>query len=64
MVLTQVSAAAPDSTSTLYTEERKEGIASFRMQSYGDVSHLLKAGMEPSFAARFCETWDDWTERH
>ena len=64
MVLWHGTAAAPTSVTTLYTEERKEGIASFRMQSYGDVSHLLKAGMEPSFAARFCETWDDWTERH
>ena len=64
MVLWHGTAAAPTSVTTLYTEERREGIASFRMQSYGDVSHLLKAGMEPSFAARFCETWDDWTERH
>ena len=30
--------AAPSSVSTLTTEERREGIASFRMSSYGDVS--------------------------
>ena len=55
--------AAPSSVTTVYTEERRDGIASFRMQSFGDISHLYVKGMEPSFAARFCETWDCPTER-
>lgn len=56
--------APPSSVTTLYTEERREGIASFRMQSFGDLSHLY-AGDEPaSFAARFCETYDNMEERH
>lgn len=55
--------AAPSSVTTLYTEERRDGIASFRMQSFGDISHLYAKDMTPSFAARFCETWDSPSER-
>jgi probable phosphoglycerate mutase len=49
--------AAPTSVTTLNTEERREGIAYFRMSAFGDTSHLYAAGREPSFAARFCETY-------
>ncbi len=49
--------AAPTSVTTLTTEERREGIAYFRMNAFGDTSHLYAAGQEPSFAARFCETY-------
>ena len=64
VVLWHGTAAAPSSVTTLYTEERREGIASFRMQSFGDLSHLY-AGNEPtSFAARFCETYNNMEERH
>ena len=38
------------------TEERRPGTAVFRAASLGDVSHLYAAGVEPSFAARFCDT--------
>ena len=55
---------APSSVTTLYTEEREEGIASFRCQSYGDLSHLYVADEPPAFAARFCETYDCFEERH
>ena len=57
-------AAAPSSVTTLYTEERREGIASFRMQSFGDLSHLHAWDEPASFAARFCETYDNMEERH
>lgn len=56
--------AAPSSVTTIYTEERRQGIASFRANAFGDISHLYAAGEEPSFAARFCETWDNENERH
>lgn len=56
--------AAPTSVTTLVTEERREGIAYFRMGSFGDISHLYAAGEEPAFAARFCETYDNFDERH
>jgi broad specificity phosphatase PhoE len=56
--------AAPSSVTTLITEERREGIAYFRMSSFGDISHLYAAGEEPAFAARFCETYDNMEERH
>ena len=64
MVLWHGTCAAPTSVTTVITEERRQGIASFRMSSFGDVSHLTAAGEEPSFSARFCETWDCREERH
>jgi probable phosphoglycerate mutase len=64
MVLWHGFCAAPSSVTTLVTEERQEGIAYFRMSSFGDVSHLYAAGQEPAFAARFCETFDNHDQRH
>ena len=45
------------------TEERRKGIATFRVLSYGDTSHLYIHGEPPAFAARFCECYEDDT-RH
>lgn len=56
--------AAPTSVTTLVTEEREKGIAYFRMSSFGDISHLYAGGEEPAFAARFCEIYDDMSQRH
>lgn len=53
----------PTSVSTLYTEERRSGIAAFRCTGFGDVSHLYAHGEEPAFAGRFCECFTDNT-RH
>lgn len=64
MILWHHMCAAPTSVTTIYTEERRKGIASFRVSSFGDVSHLYAAGREPSFSARFCETYDCMEERH
>jgi broad specificity phosphatase PhoE len=64
MVLWHGFCAAPSSVTTLITEERRKGIAAFRMSSFGDVAHLYAAGEEPAFAARFCETYDNMEERH
>jgi len=50
--------------STIVTEERRKGIASFRMSSFGDISHLYAHQEPPSFAARFCETYDNKEQRH
>ena len=63
-VLWHTTAFAPTSVSTLHSEEREQGIASFRAAHLGDISHLLAAGMEPSFSARFCETYDATDQRH
>ena len=54
---------APTAVSEIYTEERIEGIASFRVSSVGDISHLYVAGEKPSFSGRFCELFTDDT-RH
>ncbi len=64
MILWHGFCAAPTSVITVYTEERREGIASFRVSAYGDVSHLYIAGEEPSFSARFCECYQNMEERH
>lgn len=64
MVLWQGLCSAPSSVTTVVTEERRKGIASFRAGSFGDVSHLYAHGEEPAFAARFCECFDNEEERH
>lgn len=57
MLLWHGTCAAPTSVTIVNTEERREGYAYFRMSTFGDTSHLYAAGQEPSFAARFCETY-------
>lgn len=64
MALLQSTCAAPSSVTTVYTEERRKGIAQFRICAFGDTSHLYVRGEEPSFAARFCECYDNEDERH
>ena len=64
MVLWHGTCAAPTSVTILNTEERREGIAYFRMSTFGDTSHLYAAGQEPSFHARFCEVFTDQSQRH
>lgn len=49
----------PSSITTVVTEEREKGVASFRMIGMSETPHLLKAGIEPSFAARWRETFED-----
>ena len=56
--------AAPSSVTTLVTEERREGNASFRVLSFGDTTHLSSEGYEPSFSVRFFETYDRADQRH
>ena len=55
--------ALPTSVTTLYTEERKKGIAAFRCCGFGDCGHLYAGDEQPSFSARFCEVFDS-PDRH
>ena len=64
MQLWHGTAAAPTSVTTLTTEERRPGIAYFRMNGFGDISHLYAAGQEPSFSCRFCEVYTRMDQRH
>ncbi len=64
MVLWHGTVAAPSSVTTIYTEERREGEASFRIGAFGDTSHLWAAGIGPGFSARFCECYMNENERH
>lgn len=63
MVLWHNTVALPSSVTRLVTEEREKGMAIFRMTAFGDTGHLFAGGREPSFAARFCECFEDDT-RH
>lgn len=60
MVLWHGFIAPPASVTTLITEERREGKAYFRLNSFGDTSHLEN----PSFAGRFCEMYSNENQRH
>ena len=64
MILWHGLCAAPASTTTIVTEERRKGIASFRVLSFGDASYLPQAGEDISFHARFCEMYDNADQRH
>jgi len=64
VVLLHSLCAPPSSVTTVVTEERRKGIASFRMNSYGDISHLYIEGEKPSPAASFCECYDNDWQRH
>ena len=64
MILWHGTCAAPSSVTTAITEERREGIASFRVNSFGDISHLYANQEPPAFAARFCEAYMNEDERH
>lgn len=64
LVLWQGFVALPTSVTTLITEEREQGVAYFRCNGFGDLSHLYVADEPPAFAARFCETYSNMEERH
>lgn len=64
MVIWHGTCAAPTSVTTVVTEERREGIASFRMSAFGDISHLYVHHEPPAFAARYCECFGNKHERH
>ena len=64
VVLWHGTCAAPTSVTVLASEERQKGNACFRMNAFGDTSHLYAAGEKPSFSARFCETYENRDERH
>lgn len=64
MVLWHGTCALPTSVTTLYTEERRKGIAYFRMTSFGSTAHLEMDKIKPSFSGRFCEMYDNENERH
>ncbi len=56
--------AAPASVSGVVSEERRQGIASFRMYSFGDTAHLEAAGLAENVNGRFTEVYSDFDHRH
>jgi probable phosphoglycerate mutase len=56
-VLWQQFFIAPSSVTILQTEEREEGIASFRVKTFGDVSHLYAKGEPASESGFFKEVF-------
>lgn len=63
-VLWHTLALAPTSVTEVVSEEREQGIASFRGLRLGDLSHLYAGQEPPSFSARFCETFGNRQQRH
>ncbi len=55
---------APSSVTELVTEERESGIALFRSQRIGDISHLYAGREAPSFSGRYCEIYSNKNQRH
>ncbi len=51
--------AYPTSITTLSTEEREKGVAIFRCNGYGDISHLYAVGEEPSPKGRYQEVFEE-----
>ncbi len=64
MILWHGFCAAPTSVTVARTEERREGVAYFRMSNFGDTSHLYAAGEPEAESARFCECYTNMDERH
>lgn len=52
----------PSTVTELISEEREQGAALFRAQRIGDQSHLYAGAESPSFFARFCEVYSDFSE--
>jgi len=63
-ILLHVLSMAPSSVTEIYSEERVKGEVVFRTARVGDISHLYAAGVEPSFACRFCEVYENRNQRH
>ena len=64
MILWHCLVTRTTSVTELYTEERRKGEVLFRATCIGDTSHLTEGGMTPSFQARFCETYENTSQRH
>ncbi len=64
MVLWHNFISTTTSLTTVVTEERRQGKASFRMTSFSDSSHLTGGGEPVSFSGRFCELYTNENERH
>ena len=64
IVLWQGFIALPTGITTLVTEERENGIAYFRCRGFGEMPHLIEAGVTPSEAGAFGEVFDDKDARH
>lgn len=62
-LLAQFTCCQPTGITTLVSEEREKGKAQFRMLEYGNVAHLAKENLIPSFHGRFCEIYDS-EDRH
>ena len=58
VLLWQGFICSPTGITQITTEERQEGIAYFRCNRFGDISHLYLDGQKPSLAGRFRETRD------
>lgn len=59
MIMWHNFCASPSTVTTVYTEERRPGIANFRINIFGSQTHLIENDEPTSFAARFAEVYGD-----
>ncbi len=62
IAIVNYTVSRPTGITRVVTEEREQGEAIFRLLEYGATTHLYINNEQPSFMARFCETFDDDTE--
>ncbi len=53
----------PSGITIVNTEERRKGVALWRIEQFGGTEHLYADNKNPSFAARFCSRFEN-DERH
>ena len=59
MLLWHGFCCAPTGVTSMFTEERQQGIANFRINEFGSTAHLLLGGQEVSRRARYVECFGD-----
>lgn len=63
MILLHGMISAPTGVTTVITEERRTGKTIFRINAFGDISHLNQGNEPAAFAGRFCECYGNPGER-
>lgn len=63
MVLWHGLCAAPSSITSIYTEERRKGIAGFRVNEFGSTAHLYVAGEKHPLQRGFVSVMGTGTDR-
>ena len=63
VIIANTMCCPPTGITRFVSEERRQGVAHFRCLCFGETPHLVLENYQPSFAARFCETFSS-KDRH